>query len=129
MRRLAVLPVLLLLVSGCGEASIPTAHVAGTVTIGGAAIPADATGTVSFSPLAGGKGVTVPIDDGHYDSPATPEGKVHVTFSISHAVGPLKKSEYSSGEYRDIENLVPAQSAGGVTITVSGDKLNQEFDL
>lgn len=129
MHRFVVSVVLLLLISGCAETSAPTAHLAGTVTIGGAPIPADADASMSFVRVTGGKGVTVPIVDGRYDSPQTPEGDVMVRFSISHSVGPVKKSEHGGVEYRDSESLVPQKYAGGTRLNVSGDNLSQDFDL
>jgi hypothetical protein len=128
MRKLLVL-VVLFLISGCWKSSAPTAHLAGTVTISGAIIPSDADAGLAFKPPGSGKAVSVPIKNGHYDSPNTPVGSVSVQFYISRRVGPVKKSERTGEDYQDIANLVPPDKATGVTITVSEDNLNQNFQL
>jgi hypothetical protein len=128
MRKLIVLAVMLLM-SGCGESSAPTAHLAGTVTIKGKPVPADAEAALSFQPLGGGESVSVPIKNGRYDSPKTPEGSVSVKFYISRPVGPVKTSERTGQEYQDIANLVPPEHAAGMAIEVSGDNMNQDFQL
>ena len=128
MRKLIVLAVLLLM-AGCGKRSAPTTHLAGAVTIGGQAVPADANAALSFAPVGGGESVSVPITAGRYDSPKTPQGSVLVKFYISRPIGPVKTSERTGKEYRDIENMVPAERAAGITIDVGEDNLNQDFKL
>ena len=128
MRRLIVLAVLVLM-PGCGEGSSSTAHLAGAVTIDGKPVPADAQAALSFQPRGGGEVVSVPITNGRYDSPRTPQGPVSVNFYISRPVGPVKKSERTGEDYRDTANLVPAEHAAGMLLEVSGDNLNQDFKL
>jgi hypothetical protein len=128
MRKFIVL-VAVIFVPGCEENSEPTARLAGTVTINGKPVPADAEAALSFAPLRGGTSVSVPITAGRYDSPKTPLGKLLVKFYISQSVGPVKKSERTGKDYRDIANLVPPEHAAGLTIDVSEDNLNLNFDL
>jgi hypothetical protein len=128
MRKLAIL-VFLLLVSGCGKGSGPTAHLAGAVTINGKPVPGDSEASLSFEPIGGGESVSAPINKGRYDSPTTPEGSILVRFYISRNIGPVKVSERTGEKYQDIANLVPPERAGGISIQVNGDNLNQDFDL
>ena len=128
MRKLLVL-VVLCLISGCGKSFAPTAHLAGAVTIGGAPLPSEADAALAFRPPGSAKAVSVPIKNGRYDSPNTPVGSVSVQFYISRRVGPVKKNDRGGPDYQDIENLVPSDKATGVSITVSGDNLNQNFAL
>ena len=128
-RSLVVLSLLCLLVPGCGKSSAPTAHLAGTVTINGAPIPSDAEAGLSIKPIDGGEAVSVPITDGHYDSPNTPLGEVSVKFYITQEVGPVRTSDRTGEQYRDTANLVPPGSAAGTAITVTADNLDQNFDL
>lgn len=128
MRKLIVLLVVLLM-QGCGQNSGSTAHLAGAVTIKGAPIPSDANAALSFAPLKGGEAVSVPIVGGRYDSPNTPQGSVSVKFYISRPIGPEKVSERTGEKYQDIANLVPPEHAAGMVLEVSGDNLNQDFEL
>jgi hypothetical protein len=118
-----------ILITGCGGSTGPQAHLSGTVTINGDPVPADAQAALSFRPVQGGEAVSVPITNGRYDSPNTPQGSVSVKFHISRPIGPVKRSEHGGTEYRDIESLVPPEYAAGMTIEVSGDNLNQDFEL
>jgi hypothetical protein len=102
---------------------------AGTVTINGNPVPSDAEAAVSFKPLGGGESVSVPITNGRFDSPRTPQGSVLVNFYISRRVGPIKTSERTGEKYQDIANLVPPEHAAGMSLEVSGDNLNQDFEL
>jgi hypothetical protein len=125
----SIVLVVLFLTSGCGESSGPTAHLAGTVTIQGEPVPSDAQAALSFAARDGGESVSVPITNGRYDSPKTPQGPVTVRFYISRSVGPVKISERTGKEFQDIANLVPPEHAAGITIKVSGDNLKQDFKL
>jgi len=117
--------------SGCGGGSGNTAHLGGTVTIGGQAIPADATASVTFDPAQAGpdkKAVTVKIEGGKYDSPDTPLGPVKAVFNIQQPSGPERTNDRGV-KVRDIKNIVPEKSQAGVSIEVTGDKEDQNFDL
>jgi hypothetical protein len=116
---------------GCGGGGGDTAHLQGTVTIGGQPIPADATASVTFDPAQAGpkaKTVTVKIEGGKYDSPETPKGSVRAVFSIQQPYGP----EYTTDrgvKARDIKSIVPEKSQAGVSIEVTDDNPAQNFDL
>lgn len=118
----------LLLATGCSGDAGPTAHLAGTVTLRGKPLPPDAQAGISFQP-ATGEAVKVKIVDGKYDSPETPQGKVVVTFHISKPVGPVKTSPRTGKEYQNIVNIVPPRHAVGIPLEVTGDNLEQNFDL
>jgi hypothetical protein len=116
--------------SGCGNSSSGTAHLQGTVTIGGQAIPTDATGQISFTPTGKGQkpAATAAIVNGKYDCENVPTGPVRVNFTITHPNGP----EYTTDRgvtARPIENLVPAKFSAGIEETISGDDAAKNYDL
>jgi hypothetical protein len=87
---LSGLALLLAMTAGCPDGSgKETAHLQGTVTIGGQPIPADATGGISFVPLEVSQANSdySAIKDGKYDVPGAPVGKVRVEFSIQQPTG------------------------------------------
>lgn len=127
--RMFIVLVLLYSMSGCRESSVPTVHLAGAVTINGDPVPNDAQAALSFEPRGGGESVSVPITNGRYDSPRTPQGSLSVKFYISQHVGPIKISERTGEKYQEVANLVPPEHAAGTVIKVSGDNLNQDFEL
>ena len=129
MRQLIAPASIIVLMSGCGDSSSRTAHLAGTVTINGKPVPSDAEAAVSFEPQGGGRSVSVPITNGRYDSPNTPQGSVVVKFYISRRVGPMKTSERTGEKYQDTANLVPPDHAAGKSIEIREDNVNQNFDL
>jgi hypothetical protein len=113
---------------GGGSSSGDTAHLQGTVTIGGQPLPADAHGSITFRNDAG-KAVTAPIVDGSYDSPQTPRGAVKAYFTISTPTGKTYKSERTGAEVPETVSIVPASASGGLDVEVSTDKRDQNFDL
>ncbi|WP_425398731.1 hypothetical protein [Aeoliella sp.] len=122
---------LLVTAVGCSGSSVPTAHLAGKVTLGGKPIPSDAEAFIMFvNSSAEGKEakVSVPIANGQYDSPDTPQGAITVTFSITRN-GPTKTSARTGEQYSDVINLVPAKYSTGLPLQVTGDNTNQNFDL
>jgi hypothetical protein len=114
--------------SGCGFGG-DTAHLAGSVSIGGKPVPADAEASLSFTSPDGENTVAVKIVDSKYDSPKTPTGTVTVHFNIQQPVGPAKVSERTGQQYRDMQNMVPPQYAAGTPLEVTGDDQNRNFDL
>lgn len=128
MHKLAFLAVVVFL-CGCGRGAGSGVHLSGTVTIDGKPIPSDATASMSFKPTQGGESAAVPIVDGRYDSPKTPQGRVSVHFSVSRPVGHEKVSERTGEKYREIANLVPPEHSAGMLIEVQDDNSNQNFDL
>jgi hypothetical protein len=131
--KLAVITAVLASLGGCGGSSVPTAHLAGKVLLDGKPIPSDAEASLMFV-REGAKDdeatVRVPINvgDSTYDAPNVPQGAVRAYFSITRK-GPAKISERTGEEYHDIINLVPGQYATGIPLQVSGDNINQDFDL
>jgi hypothetical protein len=99
------------------------------VTINGQPIPAEAQARVTFVPTSTTQGdpATVEIVGGKYDCPNAPQGNVLAQFSIT-----KPGAEYMSGrgeKARELIILVPAASTAGVTIEVTDDNLEQNFDL
>jgi hypothetical protein len=113
---------------GGGSSSGNTAHLEGTVTIGGQPLPADAEGAITFR-SASGSAVTAPIAEGRYDSPATPKGTVKAYFTISKPTGKTYKSERTGADVAETISIVPASVSGGVDVEVSDDNSDQNFDL
>ena len=117
--------------AGCGQqGSKPTARLSGTVTINGQPIPADAEATIMFRPAASGMAKTagVRIANGKYDSPQTPVGEVNVLFSIQQPTGNMI-SDAGGPPFPELRSIVPEGTAAGIKLTVSGDNLDQDFDL
>jgi hypothetical protein len=118
---------------GCetGGSSSLTAHVSGTVTIGGEPVPDDAEGSITFRPLASGSGraVTVPIENGKYDSRDVPKGKVMAVVNIVRPSGRTYVSDRDGREIEEKESIVPADKAGGIDMEVTGSNAEWNFDL
>ncbi len=116
--------------TGCGGSSSSgnTAHLEGTVTIGGQPLPADAEGAITFRSTSGGA-VTAQIENGRYDSPATPKGAAKAYFSISKPTGKTYRSERTGTDVAETINIVPANYSNGIDVEVSADKADQNFDL
>ena len=120
---------LALAIAGCSFGGGSAAHLSGQVTLSGKPLPGSAQAFITFASDADpNRSVSVPIAAGRYDSPATPAGPCRVFFEITTA-GPEKISERTGQPYRDIVNLVPARHADGIPLEVSGDNINQDFDL
>lgn len=118
-------------VLGCNQSSSkPTAYVSGTVTIDGKPLPANATGTVMFRPSGKGMAKTagVSVIGGKYDSPETPVGEVTVFFSIQEPTGKMI-SDAGGPPFPEYRSIVPQGSTNGVKLEVTGENLQQDFDL
>jgi hypothetical protein len=115
--------------AGCGGNR--TADLAGKVTIGGKPVPAEAEGTIFFAPIdpKAGDAVATVITNSAYQASDVPAGEVSVTFEITQAVGPVKKSERTGAEYQETKSLIPPSASGGIRLNVAGDNANQDFDL
>ena len=74
------------------------------------------------------RSVSADIKDGRYVAPGVPLGKVRVMFTAVKDTGQVD-SKSSSQPIPIVVNLIPERHAGGVDITVSGDKDDQNFDL
>jgi hypothetical protein len=117
---------------GCdGGGSSNTAHWQGTVTVDGQPLPGDATGSITFRPIGSGtaRAVTVPIENGSYDSPQTPKGTVRAIFGITRPTGEARFDERAGREIAELESIVPEKSAQGVDIEVTGNNADGNFDL
>lgn len=115
---------------GCGESGPETAHLRGTITLGGQPLPADATGQVMFLPTTKdqAKASSAVIEGGAYDAPAAPVGKVTVMFSITQPTGPEYTTDRGN-KVRDSKNIVPDRHSAGIPLEVQGDNETQNFDL
>jgi hypothetical protein len=116
--------------AGCGgEDGPPTAHLQGTVTLGGKPIPADATAYIFFNPLTKeqGKAATAAIVNGKYDCPSAPVGSVKVMFNITQPKGP--EYEERGVKVRSMVTITPPSAASGIDLQVDGDKSDANFDL
>jgi hypothetical protein len=122
----------LLSTAGCPDsgAADPTAHLKGTVTLGGGPIPADTQASISFGPTALGQARTSSssIKNGHFDVRDAPKGKVIVKVSIMQATGKMVGPP-GGRQQEDYKDLVPASKIDGFTIDVTGDKDDLKFDL
>jgi hypothetical protein len=144
MLRLQVVPVAIRIVSffalaitlgwcaGCGGGSSSgnTAHLEGTVTIGGQPLPADVEASILFRPTQSGQGktVSVPVVGGRYDSPDTPIGAVKAFFTIQQPTGKVFDNDRGA-PIKESKSLVPAKYGAGLDLTVSDDNDAQNFEL
>jgi hypothetical protein len=116
---------------GCPESQTgpPTAHLQGTVTLGGNPIPADAMASIRFDPVGpvDSRPSSAGIQGGKYDVPDAPTGKVMVSFSISQPTG--RKSGTEGRQEEELKSLVPESVKNGKEIDVTGDNLSLNFDL
>jgi hypothetical protein len=107
-----------------------TAHLAGTVTLGGKPLPGDAQGTIVFKPASADvTSATAAIVNGQYDSPETPTGAVKVYFNITKPSGRTFKSSRTGETVNEVASIVPASQAAGVDLNIEGDNSSQNFDL
>lgn len=117
---------------GCGKSgsSKPTAHLQGKVTIGGSSLPENAEGSITFRPTTGDQAsmTTVTIQDSRYDAPEAPMGSVRVSFSIQRPTGRTFDTGRGAPQI-EYDNILPAKSAEGFDLDVTGDKADQDFDL
>ncbi len=126
----AVLLLAVQLGCGAGGTGKPTAHLKGTVTIGGAALPADAEASITFKPTKSGqaRSTSAIISGGMYDAPDVPAGPVIVYVSVQQPTG-REVTENVSRPYKEYRSLVPAKYGEGIALEVSGDKADQNFEL
>ena len=74
----------MLIVTGCGRPTYPTASLAGEVTIDGQPL---LKGGLTFTPLRGGagRGVYTAVESGRYRADGVPKGPVRVSVSLTQA--------------------------------------------
>ena len=118
--------------AGCGGGSSSgnTAHLQGTVTIGGQSLPADIEASILFRPTQSGQGktISVPVIDGRYDSPDTPTGAVKAFITIQQPTGRVFDNDRGA-PIKESKSLVPEKYGAGLDLTVSGDNDAQNFEL
>ena len=76
--------VLALVCGGCSKQQVPLARLEGTVVCQGQSVEE---GNISFSPLAGGKGVSTKISQGRYLAEGIRPGSVRVQFTAFRQTG------------------------------------------
>lgn len=118
--------------AGCGGGSSSgnTAHLEGTVTLGGQPLPADVEASILFRPTQSGQGktISVPVIDGRYDSPDTPTGAVKAFFTIQQPTGRVFDNDRGA-PIKEQKSLVPDKYGAGLDLTVSDDNDGQNFEL
>mgnify|MGYP001544155563 CR=1 FL=1 len=121
--------------TGCGASTggKPTAHLAGSVTIGGEPLPSDAEGHIQFMPDTGGSAAptSTRIVDGKFEADAVPMGEVTAIFHITRLTGRMVREDNAPGAtpYPEREDLVPKKHRSGVKLTIEGDNDAHNFDL
>lgn len=121
--------------AGCGHSgrSAPVARLAGTVTVNGKPLPADAEGAITFMSAVRDQAAPsqVRLSGGSYEADAVPIGQVNVLFSITRLTGRMvtEKDAPRGTPYPEREILVPAKCREGIPLQVTGDNLQQNFDL
>ena len=120
----------LLILAGCGVGGPKTAHLSGTVSLGGQAVPADAQASISFkaTTIDQGRSANAQIINGKYDLPNTPIGKVKVFFSIQQPTGKMAR-EGVGAPYAEYRSLTPAKYETGMDLEITGDNDKQDFNL
>jgi len=124
------LAVALLVSLGClGGSDKETAHLQGTVTLGGQPIPADADARIVVRPtqLDQVSASAAVIRDGRYDLPDAPLGEVEVSFTIQRPTGRRVDPGDGGRPVPEYEFLVPQDERQ--VIQVDGDKLDLNFEL
>ena len=116
----------MLVATGCGRPTYPTANLAGEVTIDGQPVPK---GGLTFTPLRGGAGTGAyaAVESGRYHAERVPKGPVRVFVLAGRQTG--KTVEASGMAVPEVVNLVPAHYAAGIDIEVVDDNANLRFDL
>ena len=114
---------------GCGSSSRSgTAHVQGTVTIGGQPLPADAQASLTISPISKGRTAGAVITNGRYDCADAPVGKVKVFFNVMQKTGKMI-TEADNRPYAEVGSIISPKYSSGVEAEITGDNTNQDFDL
>ena len=117
---------------GCGgDSNSNVVHWSGEITLDGKPLPSDCVGSITFRPMtsSGGQAVTVRIENGHYDSPQTPKGKVQAFFDIERPTGRTFHSDRVDKDVPETESIVPSEHAQGMEFDVTEDKSDANIDL
>lgn len=118
--------------TGCGtDSKGDVAHWSGEVTLDGKPLPDDAEGSITFRSMGagGGQAVTVRVENGHYDSPQTPKGKVIAYFDINRPTGRTYHSERVGKDVQETKSIVPEEHLQGIEFDVTEDKSDASIDL
>ncbi len=115
--------ILLFSLNGCG-ASSSLSTVEGAVNVNGKPVNS---GTVSFSPINGGKAVTTEIRDGRYRATNVARGEnlVHLN-----SYQPTGGTFVEFGiEYPEEKNVIPQKYERGIELSVEQPILSHDFEL
>jgi hypothetical protein len=130
---LGLFAVILVAASGCsgGSSSGRTAHLQGSVTVGGKPIPPQAEASITIRPtgINQANASYAKIIDGRFDMPDAPKGKVMVSFSIQNPTGKMIKYDEFSRPEPELISLAPQSWKDGQEMQVDGDKSDMVFDL
>lgn len=111
------------LMVGCNQKVTHT--LAGAVRVG-SDLPDQ--GSVSLESEAGGPLLGGMLNQGRFRIEKVPPGKVRIRFMMNKLVG-TKQLPSGGPVVNNYVNLVPADHRDGITIDVSGDRLDLMFDL
>ena len=126
---LAVGTIACVTISGCGAGRREgTAHIQGTVTLGGQPLPANAQANITIAPAEKGRSAGAVVSDGRYDCPDAPVGKVKVYFSVMRPTGKMI-TETDNRPYAEMGSIIASKYASGIDLEITGDNANQDFDL
>jgi hypothetical protein len=130
---LGILAVILVAASGCpgGGSSAETVHLQGTVLIGGRPLPADAVGSITFSPTAIGQAGSAysEISNGRFDVPNAPKGKVKAIVSARVPIGVSSFSGSRARPEMQFRSIVPSEKEGGIEMTVEGENRDLKIEI
>lgn len=130
---LVVLGGLLPFVVGCGGSggSGSVAHWQGEVTLDGKPLPPGTTGAITLRPMdqKDAKPITIYLNEGRFDSPNIPMGKVKAFFSLEKPTGKKIHSERTGQDVEEMESIVPREAQAGIDLEVTGDDSNKVIDL
>jgi hypothetical protein len=116
---------------GCPNSgsSKATAHLQGTVTIGGQPIPPNAEASITVRPkeIQQANASYSVITNGRFDIPAAPVGNVQVMFYIRQPTGKTVRTDNRSQPQPEYNTLYPPEKI--VEIQVDGDQSDLNFNL
>lgn len=114
---------------GCGKHSRPgTAHVSGTITIGGQPLPSDAQANLIFVPVAGGRSAGAAVTNGRFSCDDAPVGKVKFYPNIARRTGRMI-TESDNRPYPEVASMIAPKYSAGIELEIVGDDTNLDFDL
>ena len=106
-----------------------TARLQGTVTLVGQPLPADAQANITFAPVEKkGRTAGAVVQNGKYDCPDVPLGKVRVYFSVMRQTGKMI-TESDNRPFPEVASVIASKYASGIEIEVTDDNSSQNFDL